>query len=395
MVISRSDLEELAGRASQPESPVLSIYLDVDQSKPANRNKGYLAALKDRLRALERQVTGGAAAPSTAGGAAPARAADAREYARDAQRVLDFVAGLEAHGRTLALFCDASADFLWSRELRVSLGACACWEEKPHVRPLAEALDEYERFGVVLANRERARVFVVALGEIEEDRGVSAPEKIKEIASPGNDYILSQDNLQRREDEHALWHLKQVAEELDRRQAKHRFDRLILAGPQEITRELQGILPKRLRGLVVRCIALPVEASEQTVLNETLRIEQEVERAAELELVEELLTRAGKGARGAISIEPTLDAMRLGRILKLVYVDGYAPAGVECVNCRSLFLDGVSACAYCGSGVRPAPDVVARLVSMVVDSGGRAEVVRGAAAERLKNAGSIGAFLRF
>jgi hypothetical protein len=55
MPISRTELENLIERKGA-ESGVLSVYLEVDQSRAANLNRGFTAALKDRLRAIEQEV---------------------------------------------------------------------------------------------------------------------------------------------------------------------------------------------------------------------------------------------------------------------------------------------------------------------------------------------------
>ena len=54
--------------------------------------------------------------------------------------------------------------------LPVSLPTEARYRPDPYLRPLLETLDEHERHGVVLLDRQQARLFSVFLGEIEEHR---------------------------------------------------------------------------------------------------------------------------------------------------------------------------------------------------------------------------------
>ena len=58
-MISPADLDRLRERAAESASPVLSVYLDVDQSRASNRNRKFEAALKARLRALEQKLGDG------------------------------------------------------------------------------------------------------------------------------------------------------------------------------------------------------------------------------------------------------------------------------------------------------------------------------------------------
>ncbi len=60
-MISQADIEPLANRNAIPGSPVLSVYLDMDQSKAANLNRQFEAALNSMLRfAVNGDESGGA-----------------------------------------------------------------------------------------------------------------------------------------------------------------------------------------------------------------------------------------------------------------------------------------------------------------------------------------------
>jgi peptide chain release factor subunit 1 len=380
MPIARAELENLLQRDFQADSRVLSVYLNVDQSQAANLNRGFTAALKAQLRSIEQRLDDEKLR---------------REFAEDAQQVVQSVAAYQPRARGLAVFCDASDDFFWQRDLSIRIDNEARWDERPYVRPLIEAFDEYERYAVVLVSREQARLFTVFLGEIEEHREIFSENKIKRIKSPGNENARSQLNMQRKDGEHAQHHMKEVVEALEGFSTRRAFDRLVLAGPHEVICEFRGLLPKRIQPLVVSSIPLSIDATEREVLAETLRVEGGVERAKESVLVEKLITQAAKDSQAVMGARPVLEAGRMGRILRLVYVHGHMIPGRQCANCRSMFADSVESCPYCDGGVREIPDIISRLVERVVDSGGFAENVRGPAADRLKAAGEIGAFLRF
>ena len=379
MAISKTELETLITRPAKNGDCVLSVYLNVDQSLSANLNRGYVRTLKELLRACEQRLTDDK---------------ERKAFAGCSERVLARVAGSDARARALALFCDHDGVF-WERPLSVPVASALRWEEKPYVRPLVEAVDEYERYCVVLVGREKARLFKVYLGEIEEHTDILAPEKRKSSKAASKDTNLSQPNLQRREEEHALWHLKEVAGALEHIASQSKFDRLVLAGPREITTELHGLLSKKLQSMLVRSLAMPFDANEQSLLKETMRIEEEVERTTELELVERLITAASKDSQAVLQLKPTLEAMRLGRIHELVYAQGAEMPGAQCANCGTLFAEVSGTCVYCSGPLRPIPDIVGRLADLVFYSGGHVENVRGTAADRLREKGLIGAFLRF
>ncbi len=381
IAFTNNELQALIGHRPQAGAKVLTVYLDVDQSRQSNVNHGYLRTAKDRLRAREQSIKD----PH-----------ERESFNRNCEKILETISTEGARGRTLVLISDASNDFLWRRELFINLAPAVRWDERPYVRPLVEAVDEYERYCVVVADREKGRIFSVYLGQIEEEKDVMSAEKRKYIKAAGKDTVRSQPGWQRREEEHALWHLKEVAGAVENLASRVSFDRLILAGQHEITNELRGILPKRLQALVVREIPLAVDESDHAVLKATMRVEEEVERESEVRLVDQLITAAAKDSQGVMGLQPTLNAMRQGRIMRLVYVFGHTVTGSLCPKCESLFEGNPGACPYDSARpLKPVDDVVERLADLVVDSGGRSENVRGPAAEKLEKAGRIGALLRF
>ncbi len=378
MAISKTELDSLMARPARDGGHVLSVYLNVDQSRTSNLNRGYLRTLKERLRTCEQHL------PDEN---------ERKSFSACAERVVAHVSNYGARARVLVLFCDG--EVFWDRALNIPIESTLRWEEKPYLRPLLEAIDEYERYGVVLVDREKARLFTVHLGKIEEHSDVLSEEKRKYHKATSKDATRSQPNLQRREDEHTLWHLKEVGAAVEAMAARNGFDRLMLAGPHQITAELQGLLSKKVQAMVVRSMPLPIDSGEQAVLKETMRIEEEVERATEADVVERLITAAAKESHGALGLQPTLDAMRLGRIQQLIYVYDLTAEGAQCTKCRTLFGELQNPCPFCGGTLRGIPDIVGRLADLVVSSGGHAENVRGPAADRLREKGRIGAILRF
>jgi peptide chain release factor subunit 1 len=138
-----------------------------------------------------------------------------------------------------------------------------------------------------------------------------------------------------------------------------------------------------------------MEASAQQVLQETLKIEEKVERAAEIELVDALLTAAAKKTLAIQGLPQALKAVKEKRIWQLIYAEGFNPPGKECSSCSILFPDDYESCADCGGNLRPLDDLVERMAEKVIGNGGKIEMVCGLAAQRLQDNGGIGAFLRY
>ncbi|MEY2457957.1 MAG: peptide chain release factor subunit 1 [Acidimicrobiaceae bacterium] len=377
-MISRRDLEALMERDVQPDSPVLSVYLNTDQSDAANIQRAFAVVFRNMLREVE----------------GPDDKTKQEQLKNDAEKVLRFLDDYREPRRALVIFCDSSQDFFWVRELGVNVRNTLRWLDKPYVRPLLELMDEHERYGVVLTDRAHARLFTIFLGEIEEYTEAFADSDVTHIKTSGTDHLRSQMNIQRKADLHARWHLKEVAQTMSRLAGKLEFDRLILAGTVEATSELQRLLPKALRARVVGKVALPVEANISHVLEETLKIEREVERRRESDLVEQLITAAHKKQNAVVGLEDTLLALQEWRVWQLVYSEGLNLRGSQCTNCEALTASD-EPCPYCSHAVRAVNDLIQFAAERVFDLEGKVEQVRGSAAARLKEVGSIGAVLHF
>lgn len=351
---------------------VLSVYLNLTPERQIGRTA--ILAFDDLVRKLADGLE------------ATARAA----LDREAARVRAFLEG-GPRGRGLAVFSSTPAELwqVWSLPVLVAEGAYL--GRRPYLRPLLDVLDEYERYAVALVDKEKARLFIVELGEIEEQ------EQVYDVVPGKHDQGgWSQANYQRHHEAHVYWHLKRVADELALLARRRPFERLVLAGPEEATAELERILPRQLRVRLVGRIPAELFASEQEILTRVQEVEREVERSVEERLVTEVIETAAAGGPATHGLGPTLEAVWLGRVhLLLVAEDRRAP-GSECLACGRLAAETPPLCPACGGQVRTLEDVVERAMERTLEEGGRIEVVRDAPADRLRALGEgIGAILRY
>src|SRR4029077_19854674 len=167
-------------------------------------------------------------------------------------------------------------------------------ESAPHVRQLESVLDEYERFCLLLADSQRARVFGGELGELIERTDVfDADEEVRHQ------------------------HLRHAAEVTFRLFQDEPFDHLAVGAPPEIAAELTASLHPYLRARLVDRLSLSVQASDDQVRRAALDVERTVERRKEQALVRRLRDAAGAGRRGGGGLGLTAHALaeRRGRRL--------------------------------------------------------------------------------
>jgi peptide chain release factor subunit 1 len=379
-MVTYEDLQILKSYESQGDGYVLSLYLNTDQAKATNLNRGFERALSNLFRSVEQDVTEPQAR---------------QEFERNRDKVWKFIQRYTPRKKTLLIFSHAAQDFWWDQEIPIDLPNLARFSKLLFLRPLIAALDEYERYGVVLIDQGHARLFTVYLGDIEEHERVF--EEVPPVTqTAGRDRIIAQRRVERHHDEHVLWHAKNVAERLRDLTDRYRFDRLVIGGSLQAVAELQHVLPKPLRRLVVGTFPLPVQANLQDVLGETGKIETRVERETEEQLIDALITAAHKGEKATLGLADTIYASNEGRVWQLIYEKNFTSQGHLCSQCDMLYEDNrPEKCVYCGGTLAHTPNLVSHLIERVISSGGQVEEVRNQAAERLAQQGHIGAFLRY
>ncbi|AFZ45867.1 hypothetical protein PCC7418_3763 [Halothece sp. PCC 7418] len=381
-MLYQQDLENLQNRQPNPDHPVLSLYLDIDQSQQHNLNQGFVTVAKNQLRSLQAEIE-----------RTPERREMIDQFEESRQQLLEFISQYTPQGKSLVIFISPAQDFFWYRELYIPFRNNTFWGDTPYIYPLLEAYDEYERYGVVLADKAHARLFTIYMGEIEEHQTTFTEEDVRHVKTTGRDRLTSQMRFQRQDDTHRYWHLKETAHLTAQLMEQYSLDHIILGGTKPITDELYHLFPKRVRSRVARSISLATDASRSEVLDKTLAIEQEVEREHEQYLVDTLLSSSAEANGAVTGLEDTISALNQGQVWELLYADGFSESGYECPHCSTLFTEEQSTCSYCGSALRPT-NLLEKATEHTLNLSGKVELVKGEAREQLQQAQGIGAFLR-
>jgi len=372
-MIRHRDVEQLQ-QLSQAPGMTLTVYLDIDQTNAANRKRQFETRLKDLLKQLKAAHT------------------EDDELTATAAEVEDVVSRIEPKAKTLVLARHRRLGVTFRKLIKIALPSGVYWTNGAFLRPLLEALDEHERFGIVLADQKRARLFTVFMGEIEEHKDLISqiPPRPE---SPSADKLRSQPRMQRRHDESVSSHVKFVAGEFGKLMEQLEVDRLIVGGNVGVASELARALPKRLRGRLVEVLPIPVTASLDDILVKASDVQTRLERAEELEVVREILKEVRKGGRAVAGLSATLEAINEGRVWKLVYLQGAKIEGGVCNACNMLFDPADDRCPVCAKKIAPEPHMVDRMARAVLERGGHVEIVDGPAAEALRAVAEVAALM--
>jgi peptide chain release factor subunit 1 len=356
--------------------PVLSLYMDVTPAERQGRK--YLAKFKQMSRDAHERLNAEDKAYRHA-------------YQALAEQVQSWLTyGYDETGRGLALFCAQDLGLWRAFRLPVAVRDRLVFADRPYVRPLVALVDEYERYAVLLVDKQTARLFVVHMGEIEEQR-----ELLDELVPRPQAGGWSAEKHQRHHDMHVLWHVKRAAEVLERTFQARECQWLVIGGTAQPLAELRNQLSKSLKERLAGEISLPLSAGPDEVLEAVLEIERETERQVEQERVDALIGATLKGGPAVLGLADTLMALIEGRVMTLIVAPELAETGFECRNCGYLTSVEHADCPLCGQALVRQEDIVEIAVERALDQEAQVEVVRGEARSLLAQHGHIGALLRY
>ncbi len=370
-VLTEAAIKDLAGFKSDDDAPVVSCYLDVDGRRQV-RAQDY----ERRLAALVRDASAG---PSGA------------LIAKDLELITAHVArGLDRSGvRGLALFSCASKGLWEVVELPVPVASRIVVNQSPAVGSLESIVQELEPLGVLLVDRQRARMFVFQFGELVDRSELfeALPRDYDRRDDAGRGYEREQQHT----DELAAQHLRHAAEVAFRLFQDNGFGRLTIGATDEVYAAIEPLLHPYLRERLSPRIGVGAGASEAEVRAAAMLVEQEVERQKEAALVAKLRDALGTGTKGVAGLAATLNALNERRVATLLVSEGYTESGWRCA-CGALAAKGPT-CPLDGQEMQHVDDILHDAVDTALGQGCHVEVCVGNA--DLDVHGRVGALLRY
>jgi peptide chain release factor subunit 1 len=369
-IVTEEVIRSLAGFRGQ-KAPVTSCYLDVD-GRRYRRHQDYEHELDLLLREARAKSEGDQSVES-----------DLRRIEDHVRRGLD-----RSRTRGLAFFA-CTAHGLWEViPLPVPVRNRVVVNRVPAVGQLEAVVSDYQRLGVLLADRQRARVFVFELGELAEHS-----EMIDELP---RDYDARGD-MERGDVAHhvealAHQHLRRAAAAAWEMFQQHGFEYLAIGAPDEIANAVEAMLHPYLRQRLCGRVGVPVTASTSDIKTAALEVEAAADRRRQAELVDRLRGAVASGRRGAAGLRQVVEALNERRAEKLAVSAGYEESGWRCSACGALALVG-RRCAACGEAMVQVDDVVEEVIEEALRQKCRVEICSGNA--DLDVLGRIGALLRY
>jgi len=353
----------------QAGAPILSVYLNIDPAE------GSADTYKLRLRSMLKDID---------------LPADVNAVERYFDHEHDW------SGRGSAVFSCEPEGFFRAYSFMVPLRDRVRISDRPHVKPLADILDSYGGYGVVLVDKQRARLFNFHLGQLRQqaDWGGESVRRTKlgggSQAAGRRGGIAGQTKYV---EEVAERNMKEAAEFSIRFFADNNVRRVLIGGTEDNVTPFRVQLPKAWQSLVVGTFPINMNASQSEVLERAIEIGKQAERRREALMVEAVVTGAAKGRGGVVNLEDTLSAVHEGRVQTLLIREGFRAPGYRCQGCGYLTAQQLDSCSFCGNIFTQIPDAVEMAVRRVMQKGGEVEVLHNG--EEFSDFGNIGALVRY
>lgn len=352
-------------------APVITCYLDVDGRRHIRR-RDYEHQLDSLLRRARAQENG------------------TKSVRRDIRRIEEYVKqGLDrSRTRGLAIFACSAHDLFEVVPLPFPVRNQVVVNHTPAVGQLESVVQERPRFGVLLADRQRARIFVFELGELVE-RSEVVDKLPRDYDQRGE---KERGDVAHHVDELANQHLRHAARAAFHLYQEHPFDLLSLGGPDELVGQLEAVLHPYLKERLCERIGVPVGASLDEVVHAAADVEIRQERRREAQLVAQLREAAGGGRRGVTGLAGVLAALGQRRVENLLVSEGFQESGKACRPCGLLAVRE-AACPACQGSMEHVEDVVEEAVEQALGQSCHVEICVDNA--DLDVLGRVGALLRF
>jgi len=256
---------------------------------------------------------------------------------QDFTRIRDYFADeFQRDGAHGAAVFSAGMDNVWRpRALIESVPDRVRVGREFHLAPLVPLVGRGEGAIVALVGRERGELFRLHSGRLEE-----IVDRTDDVPGRHDQGGWSQARFQRHTEKLVAEHLKEVAEELDRRVRRMHAPKVIVVSSEEVRAEFEELVSSETKSAIVGWTSADAHASPRELLDLTSPILDAARARHEASLLERWREGAGRGGRAASGWTETLEAASDARVEVLLYEEGADHEAWQCAACGRLSVTG-------------------------------------------------------
>lgn len=355
-------------------APVISLYLDARVNEVGKRN--FMPFVRKQLSERVKSY--------------PVNSDERASIEEDFVRIMRYLEdGVREPTQGVAMFaCSALDDYFQVGQFEANFERNRLVvSERPHVYPLARLIDQYRRYAVVLADTNRAQIFVFAAGRaVDQDEIENVKTKHTSVGG------WSQARYQRHEENYHLHHAKEVVDALERTMRDEQIEHVILAGDEAVVIPiLREQMSKELDEKVIDVLSLGIDTPEHELLEESLTAFRRHDSLTDMQKVERLLGEFRGDNLAVAGVPDTLAALSNGQVEELLIVaaaDGLKFDEEEVRKVLEIYgaddiAETLDARAVADELIRRANQMSAALTTFIEDG------------TRLEQLGGVGALLRY
>lgn len=295
---------------------VLSVYLHVDSGYRENQatTPAWRIHLKNALRDIEQNLT----------------EEQESHYRAVHDQLEQFLGGYEPSSKSLVLFI--TSEQVVSYELPVELENTAQYGD-PLLVPLLWAVDEFERYLVVLVDKEKARFLDAYLGRASTSDEMQIdlnwdwrerPQMPPTVATSGSGDAVALrqgNNREQFEDmiaEHTERFHADVAERVGTLAEQTGASRIILGGDERSAHAVQEEMHETVQSKVINVLSIPLRTPDHEISEQIRQAAIEHERGYEYDLVQDVIGLAKADGRAALGLHDIRQALKMQQVELLV-----------------------------------------------------------------------------
>lgn len=356
-------------------APFISLYLDARTNETGQRT--FLPFVRKHL--------------SQRGRTYAADSSERASFEEDFVRIVRYLEDqIEPSVQGLAIFaCSAAQDYFQAGQFRAPFQRNQLFVlERPQVYPLARLIERYRHYAVLLADTNRAQIFVFSAGEaVQKDEIENVKTKHAKVGG------WSQARYQRHEENYHLHHAKEVVKHLERIVLDEQLDYIILAGDEDVVIPLlREQMSANLSDKVIDTLSLSIDTPEHELLQESLKAFHANDSLTDSQKVEKFLGEFRGDNLAVAGVADTLAALSNGQVEELLIASSSAQLKYDEDEVNEV-LDAYQAIAA-GPEVLNEKSIADELVRRARQlSAARVTFIEDAT--RLAQVGGVGALLRY
>jgi peptide chain release factor subunit 1 len=260
-------------------------------------------------------------------------------------------------------------------------------DTSPYIRQLAQLMDEWENYALILINNNEAELFTISLGAVKDQKHLAA--HIMNKHKKGGWSQMRFHRLRREAIDHFQ---KKVQEALEGFLVDEKVVGLVLAGPGEAKVHFKKRLNQPLSDNILGVLDYDMdEPTEKLVEAATLEVAKK-ERMKSADAVKRLKNEILKGGLAVFGLKETVGATREGKAELLIISKELKPRGWICEHCQVVERGTKKKCPYCGAKTSEV-DVLEEILEFAERAGTHIEFV--GENPMLEELGGVGALLRY